>query len=310
MLPSLSPLTALQNALAEGALTPVDIAEDVIAHANGNASQNTYTHLDPAALLREAAALQPGGELYAVPISLKDLFDLAGTVTSAGTRFYAGHNPPATSDSAVASALKQAGCLIPGKTHLHPLAYGVTGQNPDFGDCLQPRDPTLLTGGSSSGAAASVQEGSALAAIGTDTGGSVRIPAALCGLVGFRASRSITTFFPELWRGGMHLAPLLRHHRPAPARPPRHRPHRPGALPHPSRPGARSPAHRLCRRSLPRRRQPRRPRGLCRLEAAPRARRRHPRRLRARRLAGLARDLLRHRRPRIRPDPSPPHGSV
>ena len=107
----------------------------------------------------------------------------------------------------MARALKQCGALITGKTHLHPLAYGLTGENPDYGDCLQPRDATLLTGGSSSGAVASVQEGSALAAIGTDTGGSVRIPAALCGLVGYRASHALPSIWPELWSGGVHLAP-------------------------------------------------------------------------------------------------------
>ena len=88
-----------------------------------------------------------------------------------------------------------------GKTHLHALAYGITGENPEFGDCVQPRDSTVLTGGSSSGAAASVQEGSAVAAIGTDTGGSVRVPAALCGLAGYRS-----TLGRGDWRGGAHLA--------------------------------------------------------------------------------------------------------
>ncbi len=92
-----------------------------------------------------------------------------------------------------------------GKTHLHPLAYGITGENPDYGDETQPRDAKLLTGGSSSGGAASVQEGSAAAAIGTDTGGSVRVPAALCGLAGFRASIELA-HERGLWRGGVHLS--------------------------------------------------------------------------------------------------------
>jgi aspartyl-tRNA(Asn)/glutamyl-tRNA(Gln) amidotransferase subunit A len=99
-----------------------------------------------------------------------------------------------------------AGAIIPGKTHLHQLAYGITGENADYGNCVQPRDATLLTGGSSSGAAASVQEGSALAAIGTDTGGSVRVPAALCGLAGYRASLGVSRG-EERWSGAFHLAP-------------------------------------------------------------------------------------------------------
>jgi len=143
--------------------------------------------------------------LYGVPVSLKDCFDLAGFVTTAGTRFYAQHNAPAREDSAVAARLKEVGAVIVGKAHLHPLAYGITGENPDYGDETQPRDATRLTGGSSSGAVASVQEGSAAAAIGTDTGGSVRVPAALCGLAGYRASIELA-HARRLWRGGVHLS--------------------------------------------------------------------------------------------------------
>jgi aspartyl-tRNA(Asn)/glutamyl-tRNA(Gln) amidotransferase subunit A len=101
--------------------------------------------------------------------------------------------------------LKLWGARIVGKTHMHQLAYGITGENPDFGDMLQPANPTLLTGGSSSGAAASVQDGSARAAIATDTGGSVRVPAALCGLCGYRSSIPLNA--SGIWRGGYHLAP-------------------------------------------------------------------------------------------------------
>lgn len=89
-----------------------------------------------------------------------------------------------------------------GKTHLHQLAYSITGENAEYGDCLQPDNPQALTGGSSSGSAASVQEGSAVAAIGTDTGGSIRLPAALCGLAGYRASVGL-----GCWQGAAHLAP-------------------------------------------------------------------------------------------------------
>ncbi len=191
---------------AEGRTTPAAIAAECAEKANSNASRNTYIHFDADALAREAEALIPGSPLYGVPISLKDLFDLAGTRTTAGSRFYENLNAPAQFDSAVVKSLKRAGCLITGKTHLHPLAYGITGENPDYGDCLQPRDAGLLTGGSSSGAAASVQEGSALAAIGTDTGGSVRTPATMCGMVGYRASHSLPALWPSLWTGGVHLA--------------------------------------------------------------------------------------------------------
>jgi Asp-tRNA(Asn)/Glu-tRNA(Gln) amidotransferase A subunit family amidase len=185
--------------------------EPVIIHAlarsNGNASRNTYIARDEGwtrdqaqRLVEDASVKKP--LLYGAPIALKDCFDLEGFVTSAGSRFYAHHNPSATTDSWVAARLKVAGAVITGKTHLHQLAYGITGENRDYGNCLQPDDPSSLTGGSSSGAAASIQEGSAIAAIGTDTGGSVRAPAAFCGLAGYRASLGVGS-----WQGGAHLAP-------------------------------------------------------------------------------------------------------
>jgi aspartyl-tRNA(Asn)/glutamyl-tRNA(Gln) amidotransferase subunit A len=139
--------------------------------------------------------------LWGLPISFKDCFDLAGSPTSCGVHFYSDRDGKVARDSWLVEQLRAAGAVIVGKTHLHPLAYGITGENAEFGDCLQPRDSGALTGGSSSGAAASVQEGSAVAAIGTDTGGSIRAPAALCGLAGYRASLGRGD-----WRGGAHLA--------------------------------------------------------------------------------------------------------
>ena len=139
--------------------------------------------------------------LWGLPVSVKDCFDLAGSPTTCGIHFYRDLNGKAARDSWLVEQLRAAGAVIVGKTHLHPLAYGITGENPEYGDCAQPRDSGALTGGSSSGAAASVQEQSAVAAIGTDTGGSVRAPAPLCGLAGYRA-----TLGRGDWRGGAHLA--------------------------------------------------------------------------------------------------------
>lgn len=201
MLEGISPLRALRERLDSGAIDAAGVAREFGGRANGNAGGNTYLRL----LAQEGEPAR--GPLYGVPVSIKDCFDVAGTVTTCGSKFYAEHNPVAERDSAVAERLREAGCLITGKTHLHPLAYGITGQNAFFGDCLQPRDASLLTGGSSSGAAASVQEGSAIAAIGTDTGGSVRVPAALCGLVGFRASQGFSQSWRRMWLGAHHLAP-------------------------------------------------------------------------------------------------------
>jgi Asp-tRNA(Asn)/Glu-tRNA(Gln) amidotransferase A subunit family amidase len=208
-----SPLQQLQKNLADGAPTPPQIATDSLARSNTNSHHNVYLAQNPTDLNAQAATLEAldstkRAPLFSIPISLKDCFDLEGYVTTCGSRWYAEHSPAATKDSWVASQLKKAGALIIGKTHLHQLAYGITGQNLDFGDCLQPRDSALLTGGSSSGAAASVQEGSALAAIGTDTGGSVRAPSALCGLAGFRTSINLPELIhQDVWAGAVHLAP-------------------------------------------------------------------------------------------------------
>ncbi|MGH9572976.1 MAG: amidase [Candidatus Acidiferrales bacterium] len=201
----------LRDALSSGAESPESLAGDAIARANSNIGKNVYIALDPERVTREAKDLSSHfpklhkPPLYGLPISLKDCFDLAGFPTSCGSAAYAALSGTKKTDSAVASRLRSQGAVIVGKTNLHPLAYGITGENPDYGDCAQPRDATRLTGGSSSGAAASVQEGSAVAAIGTDTGGSIRVPSALCGLAGYRASIDLANE-QGLWLGCVPLA--------------------------------------------------------------------------------------------------------
>ena len=208
-----SPLTTLRQTITSSETTLSSIAGKSADRANSNASHNAYVSLITSESLHQAKQLpylfprpQERPPLYGIPISIKDCFDLAGTATSCGSLYYEHLHPIATKNSWVAQRLLDAGAIISGKTHLHQLAYGITGENADYGDCLQPRDANLLTGGSSSGAAANVQEGSALAAIGTDTGGSVRVPAALCGLAGYRASLSVSRG-EERWFGAAHLAP-------------------------------------------------------------------------------------------------------
>ncbi len=122
-----------------------------------------------------------------LPISVKDLFDVAGEVTTAGSRILA-DAPAAGRDSAVVARLRRAGAVIVGRTNLTEFAYSGIGINPHFGTPKNPWDRATgrIPGGSSSGAAVSVADGMAAAAIGTDTGGSVRIPAALCGVTGFK----------------------------------------------------------------------------------------------------------------------------
>ncbi len=133
-------------------------------------------------------SLQPSNlkdlALLGIPVALKDLFETAGVRTTAGSRFFTGNIPG--EDAEAVLKLKLAGAVILGKTNTHEFALGVTGVNPHFGAVRNPWEPSRITGGSSSGSAAAVASGMCLAALGTDTGGSIRIPASLCGMVGLK----------------------------------------------------------------------------------------------------------------------------
>ena len=129
------------------------------------------------------------GPLDGVIVSIKDLFDVAGEPTRAGSKILAEEAAPAVADAAVVQRLRAAGAIIVAKTNMTEFAFSGIGANPHFGTPANPRDRNRVPGGSSSGAAVAVADGMCDIAIGTDTGGSVRVPAALCGLVGFKPSR-------------------------------------------------------------------------------------------------------------------------
>ena len=157
-------------------------------------------------------ALQPTlqGALQGIPVALKDLCETAGIRTTAGSKFFADYIP--AEDSQVALKLKLAGGVVLGKTNTHEIALGVTGVNPHYGAVKNPWDLTRVTGGSSSGSAAAVAAGMCLAAIGTDTGGSIRVPASLCGVVGLKPTYgrvSTRGVFPLSWNLD-HVGPLTR----------------------------------------------------------------------------------------------------
>src|SRR5438874_12202294 len=126
--------------------------------------------------------------LAGIPVSIKDLFDVAGEVTLAGSKAL-DDRPPATADAPVVARLKAAGAIIIGRTNMTEFAFSGVGINPHYGTPGNPYDRSLIPGGSSSGAAVSVGDGQAVVAIGTDTGGSVRIPAAFCGIAGFKPTQ-------------------------------------------------------------------------------------------------------------------------
>jgi aspartyl-tRNA(Asn)/glutamyl-tRNA(Gln) amidotransferase subunit A len=141
---------------------------------------------------REIAAGRYRGPLHGVPISIKDLFDIRGTRTTAASHVRAEHR--ADADAPTIARLRDAGAIIVGKTNLHEFALGTTNEESAFGPVHHPLDPNRSPGGSSGGSAASVLAGMAYASLGTDTGGSIRIPSAVCGLVGLKpAFRDITT---------------------------------------------------------------------------------------------------------------------
>jgi amidase len=121
-------------------------------------------------------------------VAVKDLIDMAGVPTTAGSRVVADAAVPAAADAACLAGLRAAGAQIVGKTNLHELALGVTGINPWFGTPENPLDASLAPGGSSSGSAVAVATGAASVAYGTDTGGSIRIPAACCGVSGLKTT--------------------------------------------------------------------------------------------------------------------------
>ncbi len=124
------------------------------------------------------------GPLHGVPVAVKDLFDVHGVPTTAGSKILKDYIPH--TDSEVVRRLIAAGAVIIGKTNLHEIAYGITSTNPHYGAVRNPIDPERIPGGSSGGSAAAVRDGMVAMAMGTDTGGSIRIPASFCGIAGFK----------------------------------------------------------------------------------------------------------------------------
>ncbi len=124
------------------------------------------------------------GPLHGIPVSLKDLVDLKGVRTSAGSLVRADH--VAAIDAVVTARLREAGAVFVGKTNLHEFAFGTTTEDSGFGLARNPVDPTRSPGGSSGGSAIAIATGMSLGTVGTDTGGSIRIPAAACGIVGLK----------------------------------------------------------------------------------------------------------------------------
>lgn len=169
-------------ALVEVSLEEAQKAPSVFTKLYPDAARAAGEHADA----MRAAGVETS-PLAGLPVSIKDLVDVAGETTLAGSTVLKG-TPPAKSDAPVVKRLRIAGAAIIGKTNMTEFAYSGVGLNPHYGTPANPADDSVarIPGGSSSGAAVSVARGLCVAAIGSDTGGSIRIPAALCGIVGFK----------------------------------------------------------------------------------------------------------------------------
>ena len=177
----------LQAALADGA-TSVDITRAYLDRIEAEDGElRAYLHVDAEAALARAAEIDAAGDrsgLAGVPVALKDVVVTEGVPTTSGSKILEGWKPPY--DATVAARLKAAGTVLLGKTNLDEFALGSSTENSAYGVTRNPWDPERIPGGSSGGSSAAVAGGLAPWAIGTDTGGSIRQPAALTGLVGHK----------------------------------------------------------------------------------------------------------------------------
>ena len=182
---SLTDIRSTRQALAGGQTSAANLLADAQKMAASAACRHVYM---PSA----AGYTQPeplAGPLAGIQVSVKDLFDVQGQVTSAGSKVLK-NAPPALADCPAVARLRAAGAVLTGRTNMVEFAFSGVGVNPHYGTPVNPADAKIerIPGGSSSGAAVSVATGAALVGLGSDTGGSIRIPAALCGIVGFKST--------------------------------------------------------------------------------------------------------------------------
>ncbi len=192
-LPAGASAATLAAAVRARQVSALEVARAHLERLEANRHLNAFISVAPERVLAEASAVdariargEAVGELAGVPVAVKDLLQVAGYPYTCGTKALPG--APATVDAQAVACLRAAGAVILGTTNLHELAYGVTSANIHFGAVVNPAFPAHIPGGSSGGSAAAVAAGIAPLALGSDTGGSIRIPAACCGIVGFKPS--------------------------------------------------------------------------------------------------------------------------
>lgn len=211
-----APIAEIARRYRAGTLSPVAVTGRALGRiAALNPTLNAFISVNADAALAEAqqaeAELRAGtdrGLLHGIPVALKDLVDTAGVRTTCGARILADHVPER--DARIVQHLRAAGAVLLGKTNMLEFAYGIV--HPDFGPTWNPYDPERTAGGSSGGSAAAVAAGLCYAAVGTDTGGSIRIPAAYCGVAGFKPTYGLVSLdgvFPLSWSLD-HAGPIAR----------------------------------------------------------------------------------------------------
>jgi aspartyl-tRNA(Asn)/glutamyl-tRNA(Gln) amidotransferase subunit A len=192
MTPDLRQIVDVAPLVQSGALSPLALVRACLAQIDARPETNAFiTRLDASALAeaeqceREIRAGHYRGPLHGIPVSVKDLIDVAAVKTTSGSAQPA---VEARADAPSIAQLRQAGAIIIGKTNLHEFAFGTTSEESAFGPVRNPHDVSRSAGGSSGGAAAALAAGMCFGALGTDTGGSIRIPSAACGTVGLKAT--------------------------------------------------------------------------------------------------------------------------
>jgi aspartyl-tRNA(Asn)/glutamyl-tRNA(Gln) amidotransferase subunit A len=211
-------LEAAAEAIRARRLSPVSLVESCLARIEKLEPRLNAFITVTAELAREQARqaereIEAGrykGPLHGIPVAVKDLFATKGIRTTAGSRILADWVPD--EDATIVRRLREAGAVFLGKLGLHEFAYGISSVNPHYGDVRNPWDTTKIPGGSSGGSAVAVVAGEAFAALGSDTGGSIRIPASLCGCVGLKPTYGRASLFgavPLSWSLD-HPGPLAR----------------------------------------------------------------------------------------------------